>query len=216
MPTQERTPLKFADADEDREEEDDGSAQLKIFVPFLLLAGIVAIILGVFVSKYIKSEQDMSLPKQSTTLPCPSWVGTNTTAICLTDNPLLEIGACYNASNAIAQVTCIVALKENGERRNLSDYANFQCSPGSQDKCLFNKSYHSLLNSSATVEEKFGAMPVVFRGVNSKLTGLGIILGLALLTGGAAVLVLRRVKVHFGSSLRTESRIEEPGDSLPE
>jgi len=158
---------------------------------------------------------NMSLLRRST-LPCPLWVGTNTTPICLTGDPLLQIGACYNVSNGMAQVTCIQALKENGERRNLTNYVNFQCSPGSEDKCLFQKSYGTLLNSSVTVQEKFEAAPIVFKGVNSKLVGLGIMAGLASLTGGAAVLVLRRVKVYFANSGRTESLIEEPDESLEE
>merc|ERR1712062_342394 len=70
----------------------------------------------------------------------------------------------------------------------MGGYWNHQCGRGSEDKCLFNRSYETLkasANSSATVEEKFEAMPIVFSSTNSKLTGLGFMVGLASLAGGA-------------------------------
>jgi len=156
------------------------------------------------------------------TLPCPLWVGTNASGVCLTADPNMQIGACYNASNGMAQVTCIGAFSsETGERLNLTGYYNHQCGMGSKDKCLFNSSYKTLMNSSANssttvqdMQEKFQATPIVFRGMNHKLIGLGFMVGLASLAGGVAVIVLRRVKASPEDFEQTLSMIEEPGDVL--
>jgi len=165
----------------------------------------------------------------ATMLPCPSWVGTNASGLCLTVDPNMQIGACYNASNGMAQVTCIEAFSsQTGERLNLTGYYNHQCGMGSKDKCLFNSSFKTLLNtsanSSATVQAKFEARPNVFRGMNLKLTSLGFMVGLASLAGGAAVIMLRRVKTYPEDLVKTYpedfeqtvSLIEEPGDVLEE
>merc|ERR1712129_187088 len=147
--------------------------------------------------------------------PCPEWVGTNTTPICSTDG-LISIGACYNNTDAMAKVTCIAKMTSTGEL-NITDYLNFQCpDKGSEAKCVFNSSYEHFfnqLNASAQVEQKFEAAPMVFGGVNSRLTGLGFMLGLVSLTGGASVLVLRRVKTLPANSVQTESLSEEHGDA---
>jgi len=56
--------------------------------------------------------------------------------------------------------------------------------------------FNNGLNSPAK-QDKSEATPPVVWGMSSKLRGLGVVAGLASLTGGAAFLKLRRAKVYF-------------------
>merc|ERR1740129_932588 len=88
-------------------------------------------------------NQDEEADNVTINMACPSRVGTNiSTGICLTDNPVLQKGACYNISNDMAMVTCIPAT---------TDYVNFTCPTGSEDKCIFDSSSTAEANSSAPV-----------------------------------------------------------------
>merc|ERR550532_695595 len=183
---------------------------------FFLLPLVAFMLHGCIDLSGLKEIVDTVLNAAQQLQPCPEWVGTNTTPICSTDG-LVSIGACYNNTDAMAKVTCIAKMAGTAEL-NITGYLNYECpDEGSEAKCVFNSSYDHFfnqLNASAQVEQKFEAAPMVFGGVNSKLTGLGFMVGLVSLTGGAAFLVLRRVKISPANSVQTEWLSEEHGDTL--